>query len=273
MQDTEPLRLSASGLRAFGECNYRYARDYVDRLPDGEREPVAAFAFGEAIHKALAQFIRQGGWAKRSVDDLVGLLMRHWDDRAYSDPEESSREFLRGRELLEAFYEHPHPAGPARELGVEAFVSWSRPRNGVIAVGKIDRACLLEDGTLEIIDYKCGKRILTEADLAQEAQAIFYRTLAAEAFKRLAPADVQVTFLFLDGPVPVSVKFDRDQFAAKWRGVEEIAQAIRKSRALNSAGVPLDEAFPLNRGAHCRSCPMRRHCDSIEAMPGRLAGA
>lgn len=272
MKHPEPLRISASGLRAFGECNYRYARDYVERLPDEERVPIAVFAFGEAIHKALAQFIRQGGWSKRSVDDLIALLMRHWDDRAFTDMEESRREFLRGQEMLEAFFANPYPATLARELGVEAFVNWNQARNGVLAVGKLDRICLLEDGTVEVIDYKCGKRKLTENELSQDVQALFYRTLAAEAFKTLAPRDVRVTFLFLDGPAAVSLGFDHEHFKSRWRIVEATAHAIRMGRGLHQAGVPLEVAFPLNRGGHCRSCPMRRHCDTIEAMPGLLAG-
>ena len=40
MQVQIPLRLSASAVKAYEQCPYRYAKDYVDRLPQAEREPV-----------------------------------------------------------------------------------------------------------------------------------------------------------------------------------------------------------------------------------------
>lgn len=168
---------------------------------------MSIFAFGESIHKALAQFSRQGGHARRSVDDLIALLMRHWDGKAYESLKESEVQFLRAREMLEAFHANPYPAAVERELGVEAFVSWERARRGILAVGKIDRACLLQDGTLEVVDYKCGKKKLTHNELTKDHQMAFYRTLAAEQFRPIAPKAIRVTFLYLDGPQSASVEF------------------------------------------------------------------
>lgn len=263
MEPAPPIRISASGIRAYQSCAYRYALDYIERLPAHEREPVPPFAVGDAVHKALAQFIRLGGWRTRSLDDLIELLMRHWDSRVHGDEEISHMHFTRCREQLEVFYQNPYPVVVAHEADVEKYVAWSRPRKGILATGRLDRTCLLPDGTLEVIDYKTGRCRLTDEELAREIQAIFYRTLAAEVYQRLSPAVIRVTFLYLEDLVPISVEYAQEDFMYLWSTVEAVVANIRRDRLHYQRGFPLQEAFPLNRGEHCRFCPMRRHCGGI----------
>lgn len=183
MQGNEPLRLSASAVRAFLECPYRYARDYVDRLPDADREPVPSFAFGNAMHQALAEFIRQGGWGAVSLDDLIGLLMRHWEGGVYPDADTELYHFHRGREMLARFYKNPYPLAVEQELGVEQYVRWRAPRKGLLATGKLDRACIIPGNVLEIVDYKTGSWVPKDDDLKKDYQALFYRTLGADCYR------------------------------------------------------------------------------------------
>lgn len=270
MEPITQLRVSASAIRAYQGCAHRYALDYVERLPDAEREPVAAFAFGDAIHKALAQFIRMGGHANRSLDDLIELLMRYWDARVYQDEEASHMQFQRGRELLEAFYFNPYPTIVTREVAVEAYVRWSAFRRGVLAVGRLDRVCLLTDGTLEVLDYKSGRPPQDRDAIKTDLQAVFYRTLAAEAYRELRPTGIRVTFLYLDGMVPISTVLDKETFQARWAEVEAVVTSIRRDRRYFQRGLDLAQAFPPHRSEQCRTCPMRRHCDRQFPQPARL---
>lgn len=267
MEPAIPIRISASGVRAFRECAYRYALDYIRRLPDAEREPVSAFAFGNAVHKALAQFIRLGGWARKSSDDLIELLMRHWDSRAYADEDTSFAEFTRAREMLEIFHANPYPPVVTRELQVEAYVSWSTQHSGIIATGRLDRSCLLPDAVLEIVDYKTGRHMLTPAEMVKDVQAVFYRTLGADAYRGLQPAAIQVSYLYLESGKPVSVVFQHDEFLSCWNTVRTTIGEIRRSMRSHQSGAGLTQAFPPNRGDHCRMCPMRRHCDTMMPLP------
>lgn len=262
MDQSTPMRVSATAIRSYRSCSYRYAVDYVERLPEDVRLPVSAFAFGDAVHKALAQFIRQGGPAKRSVDDLVALLMRYWLPGAYADEAKSYAEFERAREMVEAFYFNPYPAVVEREVAVEASVRWATPHRGIQATGRLDRVCLLPGNVLEVIDYKTGQFIPTPEEAENDLQTVFYHTLAADAYRHFQPTAIQLTYLYLTGPTPVTLRPERAAQLRRWASVEETVAMIRKDRADYAAGMPLEEAFPPNRGDGCRTCPMRQHCDA-----------
>lgn len=259
----EPVRLSASGVRAFLECRYRYYLDYIHRLAQEEREPVSSFAFGNAMHQAIADFFKAGGREGQTRDDLIASLMRHWDGSVYPDIDTELRRFHQGKRMLEGFYDNPYPEMVERELGVERYLKWKAPRRGIMATGKLDRICLLPDGVIEVLDYKTGHFRLKPAEMEGDLQAIFYRTLAGEAFRGLEPKGIRVTFHYLPSGATVSVEFEREHFLEKWRQVEPVAEQIRKARQKLNEGRPSWAAFPLSRGSRCSSCLMRRHCMSL----------
>lgn len=267
MQRNEPLRLSASATKAFLECPYRYAKDYVDRLPASEREPVASFSFGNALHQALADFVRQGAWKVLSLDDLIGLLMRHWEGGVYPDADTELYHFHRGKEMLARFYSQAYPTGVEKELGVEQYVTWQAPRKGLLATGKLDRACLLHGSILEIVDYKTGTWIPKEDDLKKDLQALFYRTLGAEHYRGLRPQRVRVSFYYLPAGEVVSVEFEQEDFMERWQEVESVGRMIRDALVQVREGQSMALAFPLNRSKNCSRCPMRGHCDRLEDKP------
>lgn len=255
-----PLRLSPSAIRAYRACSYRYARDYVDRLADEARVPVPVFAFGGAIHKALAAFIRQGGAAKRSLDDLVASLQRHWEPLAFGDEKKSQAEFARARAMLENFYANPYATPGAHELALESNLTWKIPRRGILAVGRLDRVCLQPNGVLEVIDYKTGLTLPTVEEAEDDLQTVLYHTLAVDNYRHLNPTELRITYLYLAGPVPLTLVPDRAAQLKRWAGIEETAALIREDRADYESGMPLAEAFPPNRGSGCQFCPMRAHC-------------
>lgn len=262
-----PLKLSASALRAFLECPHRYAKDYVDRLPDADREPVLAFSYGNAIHKALASFFRSGGWRSNSMERLQGHLLKSWDGKAYPDQETERQHFRKAVHLLETFHRTPYPKEVRTELGVEQWMTWAVPHRRILATGKLDRVCMLPDGTLEVIDYKTSVQQLKADELKNDLQALFYRTLGIEAYHHLKPRGVRVTFFYLPSGAAVSTDFDKEEFLERWTFIEAMAEDIRGSLKQWIEGRPQRAAFPLKRGKHCYRCPMRRYCDTIQAMP------
>lgn len=254
-----PVRLSASAVKAFLECPYRYAMDHVQRLPQHQREPFPALAFGNVVHRTLACFIQQGGWDHLNCDDLLSLFADFWDGAVYSDRDAEYRSFVRGKDMLERFYASSYPR-MTKELGVELSVSWRKPHRGIVAVGKIDRARLLNDETLEVIDYKTGRS--TSSNLASDTQALFYRTLAAETFEELRPKSIRITFLHLEDLIPVSAEFEKERFQLCWKNIEETARAILDANLRVDQGFPLEQAFPRRREGRCGGCQIKRHCET-----------
>lgn len=262
-----PLRVSASALRSFTSCAYRYCRDYVARLPREERAPVPSFALGEAVHRALATFTKRGGHARQTKDDLLNLLVDCWDGQSYPDSDAEVMAFHRAKAMLATYYEQPYPEEIAQDLAIEEFINWRQPRNGILATGKLDRACLLENGTVLVIDYKTSIRPSSVEYVRGDWQAIMYRSLARSLlerrFRHLEGARIVIAFHYLATATPVTVEYEHDDFMKRWRAITSIAREIQTTIQLARDGLPLREAFPLQRGAQCQTCPMRRHCDSI----------
>ncbi len=260
------IKLSPSAVRAFRNCPYRYALDYVQRLPASERVPVPMLAFGNAIHQALADFIREGGWQRFSKDDLIAIFMRHWDGTPYEDEEIEMSQFHHGRLLLEAFHDRPFPTRTPKERGVEVRLNWRTARKNILATGKIDRLCETEDGRLLVIDYKVG-RYHPQAAEDLNVQATFYRSLVADTIARTIPMPIEIVYHFLGSQSTLTVEFTYEDFLQVWESLEITADQIRASTASFHQGRPLWAAFPLHRGHQCLSCPMQSHCEQVQEHP------
>lgn len=270
LKNPDVLRLVPSAVRAFRECPHSYGLSYVQPLPESERLPVPALALGSAVHAAIARFLRMGGWERRSLDELLGMLAMVWEPAAFGDEQAERDAYARATELLIAFFSHPYPPDVERELGVERNVSWLKPRRGILAAGKLDRVCLRRGGVLEVIDWKTGRPPDRLEPLQRDVQALFYRTLIADSFRWLAPSRVVVSFRYIGAAVTAALELDVVDFLDAWEEVLVTAEAIREGRARYHAGTPLADAFALNRGPGCRGCRFAAHCDGVEAAA--LAG-
>lgn len=269
MEQRNPIRLSPSAVRVFRECPYRYAKDYIDRLPDCERVVISSFNFGNTIHQVLAAFISRGGWERLSKDDFLELFVERWPDN-YSDAEKELEDFHRAKEMLESFYDSPYPARPVKELGVERKLAWRRPFGGILATGRIDRIVMHHDGTLEAIDYKTGKRVMSVMEMADDAQALFYRTLAVAGQQSAGAKSVRVTFLYLASGSAVSIDFEEAEFHQGWDRIIEVAVLIRAAMERYHGGEALGVAFPPRRGSQCNRCEMWRHCNTLYPLQRQL---
>lgn len=267
MAHSLPLKLSASALRAYQECKYRYALSYVYRLPNAQRVPVASLSFGNAVHQTLAQFQREGGHSSNTKDDIVSMLVEHWDSSPYQDPDIELSMFHRAKEMVERFYDSPYPQAPVQTLGIEQKLTWTAPRRQILATGRIDYVCLHGDGTLEVVDYKTSYRPKNSDDLSRDFQAVIYRSLAAERFHRLKPSRILLTFHYLECGSSVTIEIEQEDFLERWGRIEEIAGRIRNSIDRVKSGTPILEEFSMTRGNGCRHCPMRGHCDEVAPRP------
>lgn len=261
----QPLTLSPSAINDFLSCRLRYALGYLTPLMPHERKPVSLLAFGEAIHKAIADFHRLGGWSQLSNEDLVTILGSHWPDGVYADEDIAMANFERATGLLERFYDNPFPDSVTKELGIEQRFTWRRFRRGILATGRIDRACQLADGSVVLIDYKTAAKPRAAETLQREPQALIYRSLGGEAYGHLSPPRVLISFFYLAVGAPVTVEFGKEDFGVGWERIERVAIAIREGIAAVIAGEAVVKAFPPRRGLACQRCPMERHCDGLAA--------
>lgn len=262
-----PIQISASAVDDFRTCAYRYAMCHIHRVPEAERDAVTLMSYGTAIHKTIAAFFRLGGWTRIGEAELTALLPHFWQGGDYATPDIAAANFERAEVMLRTFHRMRYPQSVARELGVERRVAWRRYRQGVLAVGRFDRALLLPNGDVEIIDYKTGRRTVEAADLLSDSQALIYRSLGADVFRTLSPPNIRTTFFFVASGVPVTADFERDDFEAGWARVLKVVARIREAIHEVAGGAPVAVAFPPTPGERCRWCPLRTHCSRAFGEP------
>ncbi len=258
--NADPLRLSASATRAFATCPFRFAMDYVKRLPDDERAATPDLAFGSSVHKAIAHFFRKGGRSKVSLTDLVNVLQANWDGRHFASGQHERDYVRRGLDLIRRFYADGYPGDAAEVVAVERWLSWPRARRGILATGCLDLVCKYPSGLVDVIDFKTSSRAASPEDAAVDYQAAFYRSLGAIAFKNPGAAAIRVAFRYVAPGVTTCVDFEHEDFLAVWERIEAIAGQIVAALAASTAGAPLDEAFPRRPGRQCLTCPIRLAC-------------
>jgi len=98
--------------------------------------------------------------------------------------------------------------------------------------GKIDRADILPDGTLEIIDYKTSPKMLDPKSAAKDLQLSFYAlaatTIRTPPFNR-RPEQVKLTLYYFDQQQAVSVVQSAAQLEAAKQEILATAKKIQES--------------------------------------------
>jgi RecB family exonuclease len=284
--DAMPRRLfvcTPSRLATFEDCPRRYRMTYVDRPAPPKGPPWAHISLGVSVHNALYRW-----WdvplARRTPDAAAHLVRRAWVDEGWRDADQSARAREYSAALTARYVARLDPADPpvAAERQVAA-------RTTELALsGRVDR---LDDrgGELVVIDYKTGRRPVTDDD-ARTSQALALYALGAQSTLRRPCRRVELHHV-PTGTVAVAVH-DEVSIGRHVRRAESVASDIVAATARMQAGQDPDEAFPAAPGRGCSWCDLRRHCpegraaapdlppwagidDDALAIPGRttLAGA
>ena len=122
--------------------------------------------------------------------------------------------------------------------------------------GRVDRIDD-RDGELVVVDYKTGRRQLTDDD-ARGSQALALYVLAARRTLRRACRRVELHHL----PTGQVTAFEHtDESLARQVGrAEATADDIVAATDTLAAGADPDDVFPPAPGPGCSWCDFRRHC-------------
>ena len=245
-----PTSLSATSVKAFLACESRWAAIYGGKRRNYSSSDAAEL--GTACHTALERVFSKssGFWSLSAlemafvdaieettsfgtvpkwVDEGLVILKTWWDRQDWADW--SSREILSIEERAE--FELETSIGPIPFVYV------------------IDRLDRLEDGELEVVDYKSGFFQLRGDDLVNDIQARSY-ALAAW-LKHGRPKRVWVLFDYLRNDIPsTSVAFTAADCEAHLELLHDIAEQIIASDG--------QEETPSGT---CRFCPRALECASL----------
>jgi putative RecB family exonuclease len=257
-----PKRLFActpSRLASF-DCPRRYRMTYLDR-PTPPRGPAWAHnTVGAVVHLALHRWwlLARG---RRTPPEGARLVERGWQGIGFRDDAQSraslelAQHWVR-RYLSERVDADVEPAGVERTVGATT---------GRLALsGRVDRIDD-RDGELVVVDYKTGRRNLTDDD-ARGSQALALYVAAVRRTLRRGCRRVELHHL-PSGTVTAFEHTD-ESLARQIVRAEQTADDIITATDTLASGADADDVFPPAPGPGCSWCDFRRHCPE-----GRAASA
>ncbi|MFI6711906.1 RecB family exonuclease [Nonomuraea sp. NPDC050478] len=299
-----PRRLyscTPSRLNAWLDCGRRYRFTYLDRPQPSKGPGWAHNSVGASVHNALAAWWREP-YERRTPLTAAVLLTKGWITEGFRDEAQSAQWLGRGRDLVSGYVATLDPSDDP--VGVERTVA---TRTSVIAVsGRIDRLDRRGD-ELVVVDYKTGRRPLTQDDARSSLALAIYAVAASRMMRTpahavelhhlptgeivqwrhtdesldrhlrraeeiaLEAAEADARYRTVMGE-PAQAKRPRPRDAGRSPAARDDAPAPeRRDRPLVSPPrVPaeLDEVFAPSPGPICGWCDFRRHCpEGLTAAP------
>ncbi len=180
------MYLSPFQISTYQQCPLKYRFHYLDQLADEFARPRHYFSFGRMVHSTLRDYYRLGGCLENGFQLLKEIYREKWkgiepEQEGYRNRQQAEDYFHRGYYMLRRFYRQS--ASESRKtLALEQSLKYEIS-SGLSLGGRIDRLARSQDGILEVIDYKTGKRVPSEAQLKQDIQPAIYRYLVQQTFQ------------------------------------------------------------------------------------------
>lgn len=234
------MRLSYSAISTYQKCPLSYKYLYVEKLPT---KPSHYLSFGNSIHSALEFFYNVEKPVPYSLEELLGELDRVWLTDGYESDAQEREYKEKGRAILTQFY---HDNLPSFAVPVAVEKRFYLDFDGVTLSGVIDRIDRLENGDLEIIDYKTNGKLPPKTKINTDLQLPIYH-MAAEKLYGVAPK--KLTLYFLVPNKKVTAQKTKTDIARAQAAIHKVAEGI--------AG---EQFAPLKN-------PLCPWCDFIEICP------
>lgn len=240
----KPATLSASAIKTFEDCEAMFRAHYVDKIRESSG---AAAALGTDVHTAAEK------WVQAGCSDDVDVLLKQFERDAVMHGLDKTM-VTDGRKMLRDFHKRWQENPPHQVLTTEVKNSFTIKANGQeVRVNYIwDRGDEMEDGSIEVVDYKTWRKVADAEDMRQMIQVRIYALSAAIEYKHKNPPWIWVT-LDQMRTGPVSVKFSREDNAATWGYLKDVWARIQAS---DGAKRTINE--------NCQYCALKADCPALQ---------
>lgn len=239
--------LSASSAQVYEECPSRWAVEIRDRIP---QPPNSAADLGTACHEAFDRLVKNGQHLLTQAEQLQWVV-QHYDD-AYHELFADTSRYDEGKDMCTDWVKRMYPLwGERTVLSAEEKKHFMlKTSAGEVPFNYImDRKDQLNNGDIEVVDYKSIIKPLTPEQMRSRIQVRAYALAAQKEHPEAERIWVTYDLLRYD---PVSVVFTKAENRATWVYLHNLANRIIA-----------DQDAEERLGPGCKWCVRAHVCKSL----------
>lgn len=168
--------LSPSKITTYLACPVKYKWTYVDDRGKWYMRAKSHYSFGTTLHKVLQRFHDEGDQGVTTAHEAVAALEEGWIEAGYQSQEEMDQALAEGRTIVAEYVEAVQKS-PITSRTVFIEKTLRMDMGDYVLLGRLDRLDRTEDGWLDIIDYKSGRRAVTDEEVAHDLAMSIYQLL------------------------------------------------------------------------------------------------
>ncbi|MEO0119407.1 MAG: PD-(D/E)XK nuclease family protein [candidate division WOR-3 bacterium] len=233
--------LSPFKISVFKQCPLRYKFHYVDKLYKKYKKDRDYLSFGDSLHRTLRDFFKIS-LEERTYENLEKIYRKNWLRKGYTSLEEEKKWGLKGLRILKNFYKE-------EELKIKPFLiekSLKAYYRSFVLYGRIDRADLINENEIVIIDYKTGK-ISEDKEVNNKISAVIYKFLLEKNYRKKV---IRIINHYLLSQKKIVYTFEDKEIEDYLNRIAEIGLEILKERD-----------FLPKKSSLCK------YCDFLEICP------
>lgn len=193
------FEINYSKINAYNFCNYLYKFIYIDGNYVKHNWKTS---LGISIHKCLRDYAQK----KLNLKGMLESFEENWSNVGFSTPQEMMSCYDFGIKLIERFYEF-EKQNPSEIFSSDDFFEVFINDDFVLR-GTVDRVDILDDGTLEIVDYKLAIDDKNVYHHRNELQLLIY---AYGISKKYSKTVSYITYYYIHEPHKHKIKYVEDK--------------------------------------------------------------
>lgn len=216
--------LSPSKLSCYLACPHKYYWTYESQQGQWFLRQRGYFSFGLSLHRALEEFHRGGGQGVDVAQTLLSAYEENWLDSGYGSADEMQAAFGEGKAILAHYAESEAGARSSGKV-IHVEKNLRKEMGEWNLIGRADRIDELEDGTIEVVDYKSGRREVDEESIARDIAMSAYALMVQDLFPERT-ISARIIALRSEG-APVRHKFTSEELDEFAFSVRELGDTVR----------------------------------------------
>ncbi|HPC31178.1 MAG TPA: PD-(D/E)XK nuclease family protein [Candidatus Paceibacterota bacterium] len=252
------MRTSYSALESFQTCPLKYKFSQIDKIKEPKTKEQV---FGNYLHQVLKWFYEKGPHFP-TLEELIDYYYKHWPKESegykWTNEMEEKDYFEEGLRILRNYYKTNFPVKTIildLETKFEAVIDEKPEKPGGLHIltGIVDRVDKLEDGALEIIDYKSSKRMSSKEELDRNLQLSIYAIGLKHRWPKIDYEKMKFSLYFLKFNEKMESKRTEEDIKKAEEKVIDLIHQIQ-----NSPFEPKPSAF-CHWCGYKSICPVWRH--------------